>query len=71
MSYRLAAFAARRGEEKMPSPSFTLNAQLRFHDKWLKMDLQVRLTSEGRESWIDDYLSIVVIVRTVVSYNEN
>lgn len=30
------------GEEgKMPSPSFTLYAQLRFHDKWLKIDLQV------------------------------
>lgn len=25
----------------MPSPSFTLYAQLRFHDKWLKIDLQV------------------------------
>lgn len=25
----------------MPSPSFTLDAQLRFHDKWLKIDLQV------------------------------
>lgn len=39
--YRLAALAARRGEGKMPSPSFTLDAQLRFHDKWLKIDLQV------------------------------
>lgn len=38
---RLTAFAARRGEGKMPSPSFTLDAQLRFHDKWLKIDLQV------------------------------
>jgi len=25
----------------MPSPSFSLDAQLRFHDKWLKIDLQV------------------------------
>lgn len=40
-SCRLAALAARRGEGKMPSPSFTLDAQLRFHDKWLKIDLQV------------------------------
>lgn len=29
------------GGVKMPSPSFTLDAQLRFHDKWLKIDLQV------------------------------
>lgn len=40
-SCRLAAFAARKGEGKMPSSSFTLDAQLRFHDKWLKIDLQV------------------------------
>ncbi|TNN35992.1 E3 ubiquitin-protein ligase HERC2 [Liparis tanakae] len=26
----------------MPSPSFNLDAQLRFHDKWLKIDLQRR-----------------------------
>lgn len=45
-SCRLAAFAAQRGEGKMPSPSFTLDAQLRFHDKWLKIDLQV-CTREG------------------------
>lgn len=38
---RLAASAAGGGGEKMPSPSFTLDAQLRFHDKWLKIDLQV------------------------------
>ena len=46
---RLAAFAARRGEGKMPSPSFTLDAQLRFHDKWLKIDLQV-CVCEGRNN---------------------
>lgn len=38
-----AASAARRAEGRMPSPSFSLNAQLRFHDKWLKIDLQVNL----------------------------
>ncbi|TKS74835.1 E3 ubiquitin-protein ligase HERC2 [Collichthys lucidus] len=49
---RLAAFAARRGEGKMPSPSFTLDAQLRFHDKWLKMDLQRAFSPEGlSEMW--------------------
>lgn len=32
----------------MPSPSFTLDAQLRFHDKWLKIDLQV---SEEEIMW--------------------
>ncbi len=30
----------------MPSPSFTLDAQLRFHDKWLKIDLQVCVREE-------------------------
>ncbi|KAA8589723.1 hypothetical protein FQN60_013088 [Etheostoma spectabile] len=48
----LAAFAARRGEGKMPSPSFTLDAQLRFHDKWLKIDLQRAFSPEGlSEMW--------------------
>lgn len=37
-----AAFAARRKEERMPSPPFFLDAQLRFHDKWLRIDLQVK-----------------------------
>lgn len=38
------------GEEgKMPSPSFTLYAQLRFHDKWLKIDLQVCVEEIMRE----------------------
>lgn len=36
----------------MPSPSFTLDAQLRFHDKWLKIDLQV-CVRKGR-----DYMKI-------------
>lgn len=31
----------------MPSPSFTLDAQLRFHDKWLKIDLQVQYSVKG------------------------
>lgn len=35
----------------MPSPSFTLDAQLRFHDKWLKIDLQV---SHVQKSSSDD-----------------
>ncbi|XP_067368465.1 E3 ubiquitin-protein ligase HERC2 isoform X5 [Channa argus] len=36
----------------MPSPSFTLDAQLRFHDKWLKIDLQRAFSSEGlSEMW--------------------
>lgn len=47
VSCRLAAFAARRGGGKMPSPSFTLDAQLRFHDKWLKIDLQVWYSIKG------------------------
>lgn len=38
------------GEEgKMPAPSFTLYAQLRFHDKWLKIDLQVCVDELMRE----------------------
>ncbi|XP_062251671.1 LOW QUALITY PROTEIN: E3 ubiquitin-protein ligase HERC2 [Platichthys flesus] len=49
---RLAAFAARRGEGKMPSPSFSLDAQMRFHDKWLKIDLQRAFSPEGlSEMW--------------------
>ncbi|XP_017159836.1 E3 ubiquitin-protein ligase HERC2 isoform X1 [Poecilia reticulata] len=49
---RLAAFAAGREEGKMPSPSFTLDAQLRFHDKWLKIDLQRAFSAEGlSEMW--------------------
>lgn len=36
-----AASAAWTAEGRMPSPSFSLDAQLRFHDKWLKIDLQV------------------------------
>ncbi|MCI4375021.1 hypothetical protein PGIGA_G00104220 [Pangasianodon gigas] len=36
----------------MPSPSFFLDAQLRFHDKWLKIDLQRAFSSEGlSEMW--------------------
>ncbi|XP_022531523.2 E3 ubiquitin-protein ligase HERC2 isoform X2 [Astyanax mexicanus] len=36
----------------MPSPSFSLDAQLRFHDKWLKIDLQRAFSSEGlSEMW--------------------
>ncbi|XP_027882785.1 E3 ubiquitin-protein ligase HERC2 isoform X2 [Xiphophorus couchianus] len=36
----------------MPSPSFTLDAQLRFHDKWLKIDLQRAFSAEGlSEMW--------------------
>ncbi|XP_068449211.1 E3 ubiquitin-protein ligase HERC2 isoform X3 [Clinocottus analis] len=36
----------------MPSPSFTLDAQLRFHDKWLKIDLQRAFSAEGLcEMW--------------------
>uniref|UniRef100_A0A3P8VEV0 RCC1-like domain-containing protein n=1 Tax=Cynoglossus semilaevis TaxID=244447 RepID=A0A3P8VEV0_CYNSE len=36
----------------MPSPSFTLDAQLRFHDKWLKIDLQRAFSPEGlSEMW--------------------
>ncbi|XP_037324635.2 E3 ubiquitin-protein ligase HERC2 [Pungitius pungitius] len=36
----------------MPSPSFTLDAQLRFHDKWLTMDLQRAFSAEGLcEMW--------------------
>ncbi|KAB5583793.1 hypothetical protein PHYPO_G00099730 [Pangasianodon hypophthalmus] len=47
-----AAFAARRKEDRMPSPSFFLDAQLRFHDKWLKIDLQRAFSSEGlSEMW--------------------
>ncbi|MEQ2287687.1 hypothetical protein AMECASPLE_015268, partial [Ameca splendens] len=49
---RLAAFAARREEGKMPSLSFTLDTQLRFHDKWLKIDLQRAFSPEGlSEMW--------------------
>ncbi|XP_023810269.2 E3 ubiquitin-protein ligase HERC2 isoform X5 [Oryzias latipes] len=50
---RSAAFAAKeeRGK-KMPSPSFTLNPQMRYHDKWLKIDLQRAFSSEGlSEMW--------------------
>ncbi|XP_028301238.1 E3 ubiquitin-protein ligase HERC2 isoform X2 [Gouania willdenowi] len=36
----------------MPSPSFILNAQIRFHDKWLKIDLQRAFSPEGlSEMW--------------------
>ncbi|XP_078115961.1 E3 ubiquitin-protein ligase HERC2 isoform X3 [Sander vitreus] len=36
----------------MPSPSYTLDAQLRFHDKWLKIDLQRAFSPEGlSEMW--------------------
>uniref|UniRef100_A0A3B3ZIR2 RCC1-like domain-containing protein n=1 Tax=Periophthalmus magnuspinnatus TaxID=409849 RepID=A0A3B3ZIR2_9GOBI len=36
----------------MPSPSFFLDAQLRFHDKWLKIDLQRAFSPEGlSEMW--------------------
>uniref|UniRef100_A0A3Q3AY01 Uncharacterized protein n=1 Tax=Kryptolebias marmoratus TaxID=37003 RepID=A0A3Q3AY01_KRYMA len=36
----------------MPSSSFTLDAQLRFHDKWLKIDLQRAFSPEGlSEMW--------------------
>ncbi|XP_059922232.1 E3 ubiquitin-protein ligase HERC2 isoform X1 [Gadus macrocephalus] len=36
----------------MPTPSFTLDAQLRFHDKWLKIDLQRAFSPEGlSEMW--------------------
>eukprot|EP00066_Takifugu_rubripes_P008032 XP_003973941.1 PREDICTED: E3 ubiquitin-protein ligase HERC2-like isoform X2 [Takifugu rubripes] len=36
----------------MPSLSFTLDAQLRFHDKWLKIDLQRAFSPEGlSEMW--------------------
>ncbi|XP_024133923.1 E3 ubiquitin-protein ligase HERC2 isoform X3 [Oryzias melastigma] len=36
----------------MPSPSFTLNPQMRYHDKWLKIDLQRAFSSEGlSEMW--------------------
>ncbi|KAA0712570.1 E3 ubiquitin-protein ligase HERC2 [Triplophysa tibetana] len=36
----------------MPSPSFSLDAQLRFHDKWLKIDLQRAFSPEGLcEMW--------------------
>lgn len=38
---QVGCICSQRGEGKMPSPSFTLDAQLRFHDKWLKIDLQV------------------------------
>ncbi|KAL7832768.1 hypothetical protein SRHO_G00297860 [Serrasalmus rhombeus] len=47
-----AAFAAWQKEENMPSPSFSLDAQLRFHDKWLKIDLQRAFSPEGlSEMW--------------------
>ncbi|KAL1023407.1 hypothetical protein UPYG_G00040470 [Umbra pygmaea] len=47
-----AAIAARREGKKMPSSSFTLDAQLRFHDKWLKIDLQRVFSPEGlSEMW--------------------
>ncbi|RVE74076.1 hypothetical protein OJAV_G00037550 [Oryzias javanicus] len=50
--HRLAAFAAKRRGGKMPSPSFTLNPQMRYHDKWLKIDLQRAFSSEGlSEMW--------------------
>lgn len=32
-----------RGPDKMPAPSFVLDAQQRYHLKWLKIDLQVCL----------------------------
>uniref|UniRef100_A0A3Q3DDM5 Uncharacterized protein n=1 Tax=Hippocampus comes TaxID=109280 RepID=A0A3Q3DDM5_HIPCM len=36
----------------MPSPSFNLDAQSRFHDKWLKIDLQWAFSAEGlSEMW--------------------
>nr|XP_057930113.1 E3 ubiquitin-protein ligase HERC2 isoform X6 [Doryrhamphus excisus] len=36
----------------MPSPSFNLDAQQRFHDKWLKIDLQWAFSAEGlSEMW--------------------
>ncbi|XP_048855280.1 LOW QUALITY PROTEIN: E3 ubiquitin-protein ligase HERC2 [Brienomyrus brachyistius] len=36
----------------MPSPPFTLNGQLRFHNKWLKIDLQRAFSPEGlSEMW--------------------
>ncbi|KAK7880341.1 hypothetical protein WMY93_033015, partial [Mugilogobius chulae] len=36
----------------MPSPAFSLDAQLRFHDKWLKIDLQRAFSPEGlSEMW--------------------
>nr|XP_023997091.1 E3 ubiquitin-protein ligase HERC2-like isoform X2 [Salvelinus alpinus] len=36
----------------MPTPYFTLDAQLRFHDKWLKIDLQRVFSPEGlSEMW--------------------
>ncbi|XP_061744248.1 E3 ubiquitin-protein ligase HERC2 isoform X2 [Nerophis ophidion] len=36
----------------MASPSFTLDAQQRFHDKWLKVDLQWAFSAEGlSEMW--------------------
>lgn len=41
VSLEKAASAAWTAEGRMPSPSFSLDAQLRFHDKWLKIDLQV------------------------------
>uniref|UniRef100_A0A3B3QN49 E3 ubiquitin-protein ligase HERC2 n=1 Tax=Paramormyrops kingsleyae TaxID=1676925 RepID=A0A3B3QN49_9TELE len=36
----------------MPSPTFSLDAQLRFHNKWLKIDLQRAFSPEGlSEMW--------------------
>lgn len=72
-SCRLAAFAAQRVEGKMPSPSFTLDAQLRFHDKWLKIDLQVCTRGgvcnnclSGQFSEIQ-YSKIISVMQTVYS----
>lgn len=65
-----AAFAAWRKEERMPSPSFFLDAQLRFHDKWLKIDLQVNEAAElaHAEFLIPAFLLLIIILRITVSH---
>ncbi|KAK0139773.1 E3 ubiquitin-protein ligase HERC2 [Merluccius polli] len=45
------------GRDEMPSPSFTLDAQLRFHDKWLKIDLQRGLSEMWNEMVKDEEIT--------------
>lgn len=53
----------------MPSPSFTLDAQLRFHDKWLKIDLQVcnLKIPNSYFSFLTDFTDHFMFIRIVFS----
>ncbi|XP_037554244.1 E3 ubiquitin-protein ligase HERC2 [Nematolebias whitei] len=57
----------------MPSPSFTLDAQLRFHDKWLKIDLQRAFSAEGLSEMWNEMVKDeeITITRDVPAHTED